>query len=141
MARFFEFATNHAFLFLGLVLVTVLLLQDLFESVFRKYKVITPTKAVTLLDQENTKVIDVREAHEYRKGHIQDAHNIPFNKLKDYAKNLESFKHHPVMVTCQSGTRSPAACKELMSLGFDDVYLLKGGMQSWEDINLPIQRK
>lgn len=141
MDRPIEFISNHMFLFGGLIVVSILLIQDILQSVLRKYNTATPLTTVGLLDNDNTIVLDVREPHEYAKGHVERSINIALNKLDDRVNELEHWKPHPVVVTCNTGTRSPQACKKLQQLGFEQIYLLKGGVQAWEDLNLPVQRK
>jgi rhodanese-related sulfurtransferase len=41
-------------------------------------------------------------------------------------------------VVCHTGTRSAPACSTLHKLGFENVFLMTGGMQSWEENKLPI---
>ena len=50
-------------------------------------------------------VIDVREAREYRTGHVPGARNLPLSVLPLHLKNLP--KDQPVYVICRSGDRSP----------------------------------
>ncbi|WP_022948284.1 rhodanese-like domain-containing protein [Methylohalobius crimeensis] len=140
MDRFFEFVGNHLYLAVGFAVVTVLLLRDLVESLLRKYKLTTAQQAVMLLNQEDAVVIDVREPQEWAKGHIVNARHIPLGELDKHLVELEDFKTQPLIVTCQSGTRSPTACKKLMQAGFEKVYLLKNGMTAWEDAGLPITK-
>lgn len=140
MERVFEFIGNHLYLSIAFAVVTVLLIRDLFESLMRKYQVVTPLQAVMLINQEDAVIVDVREPSEWAKGHMVDAKLIPLGKLEERSNELAEYKNKPVIVTCQSGTRSPTACKKLQQLGFERVYLLKGGMMAWEDANLPITK-
>ncbi len=140
MERLFEFVGNHLYLVLAFAAVVVLLLRDLMESLLRKYKIVTPLEAVMLINQEDAVVVDVREPHEWAKGHIAGTRLIPLGELEKRLGELEDLKHKPVVVACQSGTRSPAACKKLIQAGFEKVYLLKNGMRAWEDASLPVTK-
>ncbi|WP_133717637.1 rhodanese-like domain-containing protein [Methylocaldum gracile] len=139
--RLLEFLGNHWIMASGLLIVTILLIQDFIDSAFRKHKVISPTEAVNLMNDENTIIIDVREPHEHANGHIENAKFIPLGKLEERAQELEAYKQNPVIVTCQSGTRSPQACKKLTGLGFTRVFEMKGGMLAWEDQKYPVVKK
>ena len=141
LQRLLEFAGNHWMLSSGFLIVAVLLIQDLIESMFRKHKVVSPTMAVTLMNDDSTVVVDVREPSEYAEGHIENSRQIPLDKIEERIYDLESNKNVPIIVTCQSGTRSPLACRKLTGLGFTQVYELLGGIQAWEDHKLPITRK
>lgn len=139
--RLVEFIGNHWIMSSLTFVVAILLIQDLIDSAFRKYKAVTPTQAVTLMNDESTIVVDVREANEYAEGHIEGSRHIPVAKIEERAYELEEHKNSPVIVTCQSGTRSPHACKKLAALGFSNVYELRGGMLSWGDQKLPVSKK
>lgn len=141
MDRYIEFVLNHWMLFIGLVVVTILLIQEMLDSAFKKFSSISPLIAVTQMNSDETIVVDVREEHEYNKGHIENAINAPFGKFDENIKKLEAHKNTPVIVVCQTGTRSAPACKKLCKVGFEKVFNLTGGMQSWEDSKLPIRVK
>ena len=141
MDRYIEFVLNHWMLFIGLVVVTILLIQEMFDSAFRKFATISPVLAVTQMNSEDTVIVDVREEHEFNKGHIENAINAPFGKFDENVIKLEAYKKSPVIVVCQTGTRSLPASKKLCKLGFEKVFNLTGGMQAWEDSKLPIKVK
>lgn len=140
MDQMIEFARNHWILFSALGFTLYLLFQDLFESLMRKYHIVTASGAVELMNQTEVTVIDVREPAEYIGAHIEDSLNIPASKLENRIGELENYKSQAVLVSCQTGTRSPKACNRLLKEGFSDVYLLKGGIQAWQDLNLPIRK-
>ena len=140
MERLMEFIGNHLYLVIAFAVVTVLLLRDLLESLLRKYQLVTPLQAVMLINQEDAVVVDVREPSEWAKGHIVNARLISLGDLDKRLEELAEYRDRPVIVTCQSGTRSPAACKKLLGAGFTKVYMLKGGMTAWEDASLPVTK-
>ncbi len=139
MDQYIEFASNHYLLVLALAVVSFLLIQDLLESSFSSFKKISPMIAVTKMNSEDTVVIDVREPHEYIKGHIENSINVPLGKFDEQINSLEKYKDKTVIVVCQSGTRSVPACKSLTRAGFEKVYNITGGMQSWEENKLPVK--
>ncbi|MGR9116929.1 MAG: rhodanese-like domain-containing protein [Gammaproteobacteria bacterium] len=139
MDRLIEFVLNHYLLSLALAVVTFLLIQDLFESAFNKFKALSPMLAVAKMNSSNVSIIDVREPHEFIKGHIENAINMPLGKLADHLKQLDRQQDNPIVVVCQTGSRSVPACKTLTKSGFTDVYNIIGGMQAWEDSKLPIK--
>ena len=139
--RFVEFITKNWFWCSAWFLITILLIQDMYDLLTRKHKTVTPAKAVALLNDENTVVIDVREPHEFAKGHIENARLISIGKIDEKLYELEPHKDKPILVICQQGTRSAHACKKLNKAGFSQVYELSGGMLAWEDQKLPISKK
>jgi len=139
--RLAEFASNHWMMSSGLFVVSLLLLQDFYDTLTRKYKSTTPSDVVTLLNNDQTLVIDVREPHEFANGHIDGARNVLFSKLDEKLHELETQKDVPIIVACQQGTRSAAACKKLVKAGFTDVHDLRGGILAWQDAKLPLVKK
>lgn len=139
MDQYIEFVTNHYLLSFSWVCVVFLLIQDLLSNSFNNYESISPLIAVTKMNDDRTHVIDVREPNEFIKSHIENAINIPLGKLEEKLPTLEKYKTHPIIVTCQTGARSVPACKTLTKAGFEQIFNMTGGMQSWEDNKLPIK--
>jgi rhodanese-related sulfurtransferase len=138
--RFIEFILNHYILALALVVVTYLLIQELFDSALKKFGFVSPLLAVTKMNNGNTVVIDVRELDEFNKGHIEGAVNLPLSKIKEQISSFDAYKNNQVLIVCQDGTRSATTGKIITKAGHKDVFVITGGMQSWqEDYKLPIK--
>ena len=104
-------------------------------------KGISPLEATLLMNREDALVIDVREASEWSAGHIANARHIPLGQLDKRMSELEKFKTRSVIVNCQSGNRSVAACRRLGKNGFEKVHNLAGGIAAWTDAGLPVTTK
>ncbi len=140
MERLLEFILNHYILSLALAVVTFLLIQELIETALKKFGAVSPLLAVAKMNDSDTIVIDVREPEEFLKGHIENAINTPLGNLPTHLPKLEANKHKPVLIACQTGTRSASAGKLLTKAGFDQVFVITGGMQAWvNDYKLPIK--
>jgi rhodanese-related sulfurtransferase len=140
MERFIEFILNHYIYSLALAVVTYLLIQELFDSAFKKFSTITPLLAVVKMNESDTLIIDVREAPDFVQSHIENAVNTPLSKLSDYLKKIADHQKKPVLIACQNGTRSLTAAKLLTKEGFEQVFVINGGMQAWEeDYKLPVK--
>ncbi len=83
----------------------------------------------SLFGHRTPKVIDVREVHEYREGHIEGSILIPLGTLPQRA--VELHKDEDLIVVCRSGNRSREACEILRGQGFRSVRSLTGGLSSW----------
>ncbi len=140
MDRYIEFATNHWMLSVGVIVVLLLLIYDFIDTALQKFNKISPMNVVNLMNNSDIVVVDIREAHEYAKGHIENAINLPIGKLDEKLGEVEKFKQTPLVVTCQTGTRSVTACKKFTKQGFEKIFLLTGGYQSWEENNLPVKK-
>ncbi|OAQ38764.1 NADH oxidase [Pedobacter psychrophilus] len=73
-------------------------------------------------------LIDVREPFEYEMSNIE-GENIPLAGIVIEADKIS--KDKPVVMQCRSGARSAAAVNQLESLGYNDLYNLKGGILAW----------
>jgi len=138
MELYIEFATNHWMLVTAFIAVLYFLIQDIIESSLSKYDSISPMLTVSKLNNSNPIIIDVREPAEFLKGHITDAINIPVAKIASQLNKIELYKEDEVIVVCQTGMRSATACTQLTKSDFKHVFLMKGGMQSWEENKLPV---
>jgi rhodanese-related sulfurtransferase len=98
------------------------------------------TGAMQLINHKNALVLDVREANEFKGGHILNAKHIPLGKLNSRLNEIESHRDQPIVVVCRSGNRSASACGLLKAQGFGQSYNLTGGMLAWQKANLPVTR-
>lgn len=140
MDRYIEFILNHYMLALALAVVTYLLIQEAFDSVFNKSRSISPLLAVAKMNDSETVIIDVREAPDFVVSHIEQASNTPLSKLPELLPTLAEQKTKPLLVICQNGTRSASAAKILTKAGFEQIFVITGGMAAWEnDYKLPVK--
>jgi rhodanese-related sulfurtransferase len=135
MERLLEFAINHPFL-VGSFAV-LLALFFVLES-RRSGKSVSSQQLTNLMNREEALVLDVRESKEYRDGHITGSRNIPYSKLKDSTKEIESFQDKPVVLVCKMGQHASAAGKILHGAGFKNVLRLSGGITTWKADGLPV---
>jgi rhodanese-related sulfurtransferase len=101
---------------------------------------LTSTQATMLINREDAQVIDVREPDEYVAGHLPESRNIPLGRLEERAGELDKFKDTPLILVCQTGSRSTGACKQLIKLGFARVHNLEGGLGGWQAAGLPLKK-
>ncbi len=97
-------------------------------------------EATRLINQRDALVVDVRDEGEYRAARIPHSRHVPLSALPGRIKELEKFRKRPLLVVCRSGNRSGAAAKLLRKQGFEEVWVLKGGLLAWEQANLPIEK-
>lgn len=100
---------------------------NLLNGVYKEVKV----SEVRQLVEENAFIIDAREKHEYNRGHIKNAVNIPLSEFRQRLDEIPT--DQPVYVHCRSGQRSYNMVKALQNLGYTDVYNVSG---SYLGINL-----
>jgi len=84
---------------------------------------VTPQAKQSMVKPEKVKGvwIDVRSAEEFNAGHLQDAVNIPHDKIIEGVKALGSDKDAPINLYWRSGRRAEAALTELKNAGYTNV--------------------
>jgi rhodanese-related sulfurtransferase len=82
-------------------------------------------------------IVDVREDYEFAAGHIPEATLIPLGQLSNRLNEIP--KDKTVVAVCRSGNRSGQATEILRQAGFD-AHNMEGGMISWEQSGLDVQR-
>lgn len=90
------------------------------------YKTIDSNAAMELIN-DNAVIIDVREANEYATGYIEGSVNIPVGNISSISYDKDTV----IILYCASGMRSSNAAKELVDLGYTNVYNLDGGLINW----------
>ena len=75
--------------------------------------------------------LDVREPDEFAAGHLPDARNIPYDAVGSLAPELPH--DTPIVLYCiHSAHRAQAAARTLAGLGFDNLFVLEGGIVAWQ---------
>lgn len=82
-------------------------------------------------------ILDLRDAKEYREGHITHAMNIPFAKLGERLPELQMHREGTLILVDKMGQHSGSAGRTLREAGYN-VLRLQGGMSEWTASNLPV---
>lgn len=98
---------------------------------------VSPQQAINLVNAEQGIFLDLRDAADYKKGHIVDALHIPAARLESRVAELEKHKNVPIVLVCKMGQQAGAAGKQLRARGFEKVYKMSGGMMEWNNLQLP----
>ncbi len=78
-------------------------------------------------------LLDVREKEEFREGHLPGAVSVPRGFLDIQIEGRVADKSQPLVVYCQSGTRSMLAGRLLKEMGYEDVVSMAGGFGAWKN--------
>jgi rhodanese-related sulfurtransferase len=100
---------------------------------------VSTTEATQLINREDALMVDVRDQDAYAKGHILNARSVPMSQIVARSQELSSHKQKPLIVYCDSGSRSIAAAAIFRKQGFARVQSLNGGLQAWQQAGLPVQ--
>ena len=95
------------------------------------YRKISASEARQMMSQLTEYIIlDVRTSEEFTEKRIEGALLIPVSELFRRAGKELPDKTKVIFVYCRSGGRSAAAAKELVGLGYTNVYDF-GGIMNW----------
>jgi rhodanese-related sulfurtransferase len=139
-AELADFAGRHAFLSLGLAILTVAILWTELSRLARGFKALRPAQLTDLINRENALLVDLSPAADFEKGHIAGARNIAPSQFDPESKQLAKARDLPVVVTCRTGQASLAAAARLRKAGFTRVHWLEGGVAAWQQADLPLVR-
>lgn len=99
-----------------------------------------PMEAVQLINRKDAVVVDLREPGEFGGGHPPNARNLPQSQLDKRIGELEKIKNRPIILVCQTGGRSHAVTAQLKKAGLADIMVLAGGINAWQQANLPVEK-
>ena len=101
---------------------------------------LSTAQAVQLINRERAVVVDVSEAEEFAAGHVGGAKNAPIGQLEQRLPELVKNKGLPLILVCPNGARSNRALGVAKKLGYDKAQVLAGGLKSWKEANLPLEK-
>jgi rhodanese-related sulfurtransferase len=135
-----QFIVHNWYLFVALLVVLGLLVGGPLRQMMLGIRQVSIAEAIRLLNHEQAVIVDVREAEEFKSGHIPKAVHAPLSGLSHGLAQLEKFKSRPVIVSCRTSNRSARAAVLLRQKQFANVQVLAGGIQAWQGENLPVEK-
>jgi rhodanese-related sulfurtransferase len=141
MDIYWLFFTEHWALSGAFIVLLILLLANEWRNRGAGSSSISPQELVGLMNHSRAAVIDIREKETFGQGHILGAMNMLQSEMENKKKMLNKYRSKPVIVVCQNGLSSSKARQWLLNEGFEEVYSLKGGIESWKTENLPISTR
>lgn len=137
MDQVIEFVSNHWMLSAAWVALFSLLIFTLSKT---SSKVIGNQEVTTLINREKATVVDIRSKADFGNGHLLGAINIPAAEIKNAEDKLEKFKQTPIILVDANGMQAAASAQFLQKKGFSQVSRLQGGIASWINDNLPLNK-
>jgi rhodanese-related sulfurtransferase len=92
-----------------------------------------------LMRREPHVLIDVREDHEWARGHLPGALHLGRGIIE---RDIESFfaeRNTPIVCYCGGGYRSILVGDSLQKMGYTNVVSLAGGYRAWEEAGLAVE--
>lgn len=93
------------------------------------FKHISVTETAKLQAQGKVIIADIRDEQSYIAGHIDGAYHLTNSSLNGFMQQFEF--DQPVVVVCYHGNSSQGAAQYLAQQGYDQVYSMDGGFESW----------
>lgn len=98
---------------------------------------VSVTELKQQMESEAVTLIDVREPDEWQEGYIPCALHMPQSTLAERITAITN-KTQPIYLYCHAGIRSYYAAHYLLSLGFERVYSVNGGILEWVARGFPL---
>jgi rhodanese-related sulfurtransferase len=83
-----------------------------------------------LMMADDVLILDVRNQDEFDEGHIANAVLLPYTEIRGKAESVIPDKNQTILVYCRAGRRSEIAARQLLEMGYTNVYDF-GGIQDW----------
>ncbi len=92
---------------------------------------------ISLSNQDQALIVDLRSSEAFNSGHITASINIPVNDVSRRSNEIINSTKSVVLV-CEMGSSSINAGETLKKEGLKDIFILKGGINEWKMNNLPL---
>ena len=98
------------------------------------FQCIDQATAISLIDDQQAVVVDIRDPGSFASGHICNAIHLDNQTIGSFLQSTE--KSTPVIVCCYHGNSSQGAADFLFQQGFEKSYSLDGGFTAWQQAGL-----
>ena len=115
----------------------ILLLSIFLCSCSEQFKYIS-VEEFNGFSENEFELIDVRTLEEFQSGHISRANNIDFfsenfiDKIKEFDTSLN------LILYCRTDNRSSKSAKILLNNDYENIFVLKGGIEEWISQGNPV---
>ena len=102
------------------------------------YQNVTPIELKSMLASKDFVLVNV---HIPFAGNIPGTDvSIPYNEVEHNLDQLPADKTAKIVLYCSSGRMSEIAAEELVSMGYTNVWNLKGGMVDWKQAGFELEK-
>jgi rhodanese-related sulfurtransferase len=91
-------------------------------------------------DDNNVKLIDVREDHEWNDAHAAGAIHLGKGIIERDIETTVPDKDAELILYCGGGYRSALAGDALQKMGYTNVFSLAGGWKAWKEADGEIEK-
>ncbi len=130
----FNFLIEHFYFSVPLVIVLILFFISNSKKGGTK---ISCQYLISLSNQDQALIVDLRSSEAFNSGHITASINIPLNDVSRRSNEITNSSKSVVLV-CETGSSSTNAGETLKKEGLKDIFILRGGINEWKMSNLPL---
>lgn len=123
---------------LALAGLTAAIIYTEIARLFRGFKAVKPAEVTRLINAGNAVVVDLSAPADFEKGHIAGSRNVQAKQFGPTHKLVANAKQQPVVLVDRTSLASASAAKVLKKAGFEQIYVLDGGLPSWSTADLPL---
>ena len=129
------FIYNNIVLFSAFIILGLLIINHEIKSHFSPTKNINCDDLINAMNNSKTLLIDMRNADEFKAGHIVGAKNYSLDDLA----NLDVSVADDAIITYANDEKAAIQAADLiLKQGAKEVFYLEGGLSSWIDNNMPL---
>ena len=129
------FIYNNIVLFSAFIILGLLIINHEIKSHFSPTKNINCDDLINAMNNSKALLIDMRNAEEFKAGHIVGAKNYSLDDLE----NLDVSVADDVIITYANDEKAAIQAADLiLKQGAKEVFYLEGGLSSWVDNNMPL---
>ena len=129
------FIYNNIVLFSAFIILGLLIINHEIKSHFSPTKNINCDDLINAMNNSKALLIDMRNAEEFKAGHIVGAKNY---SLDDLAKLDVNVADDAIITYANDEKAAIQAADLIVKQGAKEVFYLEGGLSSWIDNNMPL---
>ena len=133
----YEYISNNLLISAGLMISFLLLIFNELKIKKQHIAPVDPFKAVQMMNI-GANVFDLRSADVFKKGHIVNSKNMTKEQV---SSKKNSMNNKTTIIVCDTGESSSKLVNEIRSSGIENVYGIRGGINSWSEANMPLVSK
>ena len=126
---------NLVFCLSFILLLVIYIVFELTQTKKSQYT-LSVADAVMTVNKGKGLYLDLRDQEAFAKAHIIGAQNIQLDEISQKHKKMAKYKSKPVVVYGDNATK---AMQELRKEGFEQVFVLKGGLAAWMQSSYPVK--
>nr|MBV6629282.1 rhodanese-like domain-containing protein [Oceanococcus sp. HetDA_MAG_MS8] len=130
-------ASQGVLVAVGVALIVALIVNEWLLS-SRSGPRLSPAAAVRMINDKPTRIVDLRSAADFKRGHIMGSDNVPPAKWAQVQEELAKSPDKPLLLVDALGAHAASAARKLRSAGHAAVFPLAGGLNAWEGAGMPL---